>query len=112
MAYRAGALQSWADRQSLFCQNVLSQDSPKFNDVTVSRYTVYVMHDLLYLISLDFVSSAEDNLISIYELDPLNRHITTSSYYSSPNSYIMSPSSTIVQIVLIAESARWAWLIT
>ena len=54
-----------------------------------------------------FVTSVEDNLISVYELDPLNRHIVTSNYYSSPDSYIMSPSSTIVQIVLIAESPRW-----
>ena len=40
MTYRAGALQSWEIRQSLFHQNVLSQDSPKFNNVKVSRCTV------------------------------------------------------------------------
>ena len=29
--------------QSLFCQNVLRENSPKFNDVKVSRYTVEAM---------------------------------------------------------------------
>ena len=26
--------------QSLFCQNIVSENLPKFNDVIVSRYTV------------------------------------------------------------------------
>ncbi|XP_065913597.1 phosphorylase b kinase regulatory subunit beta-like [Dysidea avara] len=47
-----------------------------------------------------------DNLVTVYELDPLNRHLSPLGSYAGPSTYIASASSTIVQIVLIAETPR------
>jgi len=56
---------------------------------------------------LSIFVSVGDNLVTVYELDPLNRHLSPLGSYASPSTYISSSSSTIVQIVLIAETPRW-----